>query len=363
MEHVTVFREPGHYAGWPANYGIWAWGNEIVVGFTVGYHSSAGGFHARDTSKPFVTMQARSLDGGETWQVGPFPGKTPGGRGLSADEHMRPEMGVGQADLEGALQDCSGGLDFTHPDFALMCARSGLGAGARSWFYVSHDRCNSWQGPYRLPDFGQPGVAARTDYLVNSRDECLLFLTVTKSNGGEGRVLCACTSDGGKTFQSVGWVGEKEPPGFAIMPSSVRLPGGRILTAIRRRLGQRSAGNEHNWIELWASDDGGQKWRYLDMPALDTGMGGNPPAMLRLRDGRLCITYGFRAAPYSIRAVFSRDEGRSWGDEVVLRGDGGCHDLGYTRTVQRPDGKLVTVYYFNDSPEGERYIAATIWGP
>jgi len=46
-----------------------------------------------------------------------------------------------------------------------------------------------------------------------------------------------------------------------------------------------------------------------------------------------------------------------------LRKDGGTWDLGYTRTVQRPDGKLVTVYYFNDSKDSERYIAATIWDP
>jgi len=51
------------------NYGIWSWGDEIVVGFTVGYHDSSGGFHTRDTSRPFVAMQARSLDGGQTWEV------------------------------------------------------------------------------------------------------------------------------------------------------------------------------------------------------------------------------------------------------------------------------------------------------
>jgi hypothetical protein len=41
----------------------------------------------------------------------------------------------------------------------------------------------------------------------------------------------------------------------------------------------------------------------------------------------------------------------------------GFRDLGYPRTVQRPDGKLVTIYYFNDRPDTERYIAATIWDP
>lgn len=41
VEHVIVFREPGRYAGWPANHGIWAWGNEIVVGFSAGHMDPA----------------------------------------------------------------------------------------------------------------------------------------------------------------------------------------------------------------------------------------------------------------------------------------------------------------------------------
>jgi len=47
----------------------------------------------------------------------------------------------------------------------------------------------------------------------------------------------------------------------------------------------------------------------------------------------------------------------------LLRADGGTWDLGYTRTVQRPDGKMVTVYYFNEAEDRERYISATIWNP
>ena len=46
-----------------------------------------------------------------------------------------------------------------------------------------------------------------------------------------------------------------------------------------------------------------------------------------------------------------------------LRSDGGWWDLGYPRSVQRPDGKIVTVYYFNDHKDQVRYIAATIWDP
>src|SRR4051812_46047669 len=35
-EHVTVWREANRYGGWPANHGIWSWGDEILVGFTAG---------------------------------------------------------------------------------------------------------------------------------------------------------------------------------------------------------------------------------------------------------------------------------------------------------------------------------------
>jgi hypothetical protein len=53
----------------------------------------------------------------------------------------------------------------------------------------------------------------------------------------------------------------------------------------------------------------------------------------------------------------------AWGEELWLRTGAGNHDLGYPRTVQRPDGKIVTAYYYNDKADGERYIAATIWQP
>ena len=43
MEHIEIYREKGRYAGWPANYGIWSWGDEIVVGFTLGYINPDGG--------------------------------------------------------------------------------------------------------------------------------------------------------------------------------------------------------------------------------------------------------------------------------------------------------------------------------
>ena len=358
MQHVTVYRQTGRFAAWPANYGIWGWGDEIVVGFTVGYFKSGQGFHSRDRGRPFVTMQARSLDGGETWTAESCPARPPAGQGLSVDEHLEPSLQAGPALRPGAFA-APARLDLTHPDFALMCARTGLRAGAVSWFYTSTDRCRSWQGPCALPSFGLPGVAARTDYQVLGPSDCLLFLTAAKRDGGEGRVFCSRSRDGLATFTFTSWIGE-EPAGFAIMPASVRLPSGGLLVAVRCR---EERDGDRNWIDLYASNDVGDGWGLLGRPVESTGRGGNPPTLTRLTDGRIALVYGYRDAPAGLRARLSGDDGLSWCPERVLRADAGDHDIGYPRTVQRSDGTIVTVYYHNDRPDGERYIAATLWRP
>lgn len=365
-EHVVVYRQTGIFAGWPANYGMWVWGNEIVVSFTQCTHLAHAGFHARTHELPAYPLQSRSIDGGHTWNTIPTPAASPGQRGFSADEHMIPELGVAQAiglGLEVLPSQCSGGINFTHPDFALMCARTGLGTGTTAWFYTSEDRAKTWNGPYSMPMFGQPGIEARTDYIVNSASECLFFLTAARDNGDEGLgVLLAKTTDGGATINFVSWV-ETSLDNHLIMPSSVRIDANTILTAIRCNVAVGVFEDVPTWIDLFESTDNGATWHALNRPVPDAGSGGNPPAMINLRDGRICLTYGYRSAPFGIRARISDDAGKTWGKVIILRDDGGCSDLGYPRTIQRPDGLIVTTYYFNEHPETERYIAATIWAP
>lgn len=40
LQNVIVYQEPGRFGGWPANHGIWSWGNEILVGFERAYYQS-----------------------------------------------------------------------------------------------------------------------------------------------------------------------------------------------------------------------------------------------------------------------------------------------------------------------------------
>lgn len=365
-EHVIVYRETGKFAGWPANYGIWAWGDEIVVGFTQCTLLAKAGFHARTRAKPAYPLQARSLDGGRTWQTLRMPAPSPGDRGFSADEHMNPDLRVARAlelGLEPLPRPCPGNIDFTHPDFAMMCARTGLGGGTTAWFYLSTDRAHTWQGPFNLPMFGQTGIEARTDVIINGPKDCLLFVAAATEKGEEGKgVLLARTSDGGQSFALVSWVAQSEQDEL-IMPASAQLDAQTILTAIRCSVREGEFEVTPTWIDLYESTDNGASFHPLSRPVPNGGSGGNPPTLLKLHDGRLCLTYGYRAAPFGIQARLSEDGGKTWGKVIHLRDDGACSDLGYPRTLQRPDGVLVTTYYFNEHVDTERYIAATLWKP
>ncbi len=325
VNHVIVYKESGKFCGWPANFGIWNWSNEIVVGFRLGIYKARKG-HSIDQNKPKSNVLVRSIDGGETWNM------------------EIPDEFNNEVEPIELLER----INFEHPDFA-MTVRGGK-------FYISYDRCKTWQGPYQLPDFDQIDIQARTDYIVKDQNSCLIFLTATKTNGREGRPFCAQSHDGGKTIDFISWIAP-EPYGFSIMPSTVRIGENQLLTAIRRK--EQRLG----FLEVYQSKDEGKTWNLLSIPATTGTNNGNPPSMVRLGDGRIVLTYGYRSKPQGIRAKISRDNGETWGNEIILRNDGRNWDLGYPQTIQRSDGKLLTAYYYTTEKNVEQHIAATIWDP
>jgi hypothetical protein len=349
IKHAVVYSVAGRYGGWPANHGIWSWGDEILVGFSAAWYQWLGpDRHPYDRSKPEAPHLARSLDGGATWAIEPAPALVP-------PEGMYTASGPG-----GKASELAEPIDFTSPGFC-MTLRMTEGQQGRSWFFFSYDRGKSWKGPFHFPMLGQTSIMARTDYLVNGKRDAMVFLTAAKSSGGEGRPFLARTTDGGLTWKFVSWIAPDPGTGFSIMPSSVRLSPTEIVTAVRHEDSLRKG---PNWIDAYATADNGTTWRYLARPAPDTGdKSGNPPSMVRLRDGRLAVTYGHRSPPFEIRARLSGDGGKTWGGDIVLRPGGGAWDIGYTRSVVRPDGKIVTVYYWAREPQKERTIEATIWDP
>ena len=89
------------------------------------------------------------------------------------------------------------------------------------------------------------------------------------------------------------------------------------------------------------SKDGGKTWSEPH----GIGVWGLPSHLLRLRDGRLVMTYGHRRKPYGNQARISSDNGQTWSEAMILSGDGIGGDLGYPSTVELADGTLLSVWY------------------
>jgi hypothetical protein len=340
-EHFIVHYQSGRFCGWPANNGIWSWDDEILVGFTFAYYQEKELHHSIDQKKPSKSVLARSVDGGKSWVI------------------EDPDNYVGDG---GKLEKLGEKINFAHPDFTMRCNGN--------QFYYSYDRGKSWDGPFEFEKIVENTLTSRTDYVVNNEDDCHIFLSAKNEQVQarlQDRTICARTVDGGQTIEFLSWIGEPIEV-RAVMPSTVRIDENHLITALRRRF-DRTYENKpplpENWIDVYESLDNVKSWQFLSKVA-DTDMGkhnGNPPCLIKLKDGRLAVTYAFRAQPYGIRARLSDDKGKSWSEELHLRDDGRTYDIGYTRSVQRTDGKIVTIYYYTTEKNKEQHIAVTIWDP
>ena len=113
----------------------------------------------------------------------------------------------------------------------------------------------------------------------------------------------------------------------------------------------RNHNTEHKgWTLQTESTDGGRSWSEPHPICF-----GLPSHLLKLRDGRLLMTYGYRRKPYGNRARLSEDHGATWSEEMVVSEDGADGDLGYPSTVELSGGAFLTVWY-QSNPETRRAI-------
>lgn len=368
--NAVVYHDESHWSAVTANNmgngPTWQWGDELLAGFTRGAFGADGGFHQCNPNKPFESWLARSTNGGETWKA------------------WRPEGYAGYAGRQSPqLQPAPGGIDFTTPGFVMRVEGFGYHGNAGAHWFYSQDRGANWYGPYEFADLLGDGelrdkeFTARTGYIIDSPNEMHIFLSARRTpqarlsdegtqraDGGvrlEEKCFLARTTDAAKTFSFVSWVPPWEDPHRAIMPAPARLSESRIIVALRRKSTTR------NWIDCFNSEDNGKSWSFLSEAAQTEAaneFNGNPPALVRMSDGRLCCVFGNRSTEQII-AKYSPDGGKTWSDGWVLREDfhsaSGTPDLGYPRLWQRKDGKMVVVYFWCTAERPQTHIAATIF--
>ncbi len=259
-----------------------------------------------------------------------------------------------EATLDRAEQQVKAGNAKGWPEERLAewrAVRRRLSAEARkaelgSWMLRSTDGGTSWSARYRVPLNSPHGP-------VQLADGRLLYAgkQLWHENSKVGVTL---SSDDGVSWDSIIEIPTRagDDPAHYHELHAVDTGDGRLIAQIRKH----HANNERETLQTH-SDDGGQTWT----EPYAIGGWGLPSHLLRLRDGRLLMTYGHRRAPLGNQARVSDDGGRSWSEPIVLSGDGASGDLGYPSTVELGSGDLLTVWYENMSASPRAVLRQARW--
>jgi hypothetical protein len=366
--HKQIFARDGVFAGWPANYGMWRAQDGIRTGFFVSEFRAGDKFHAFDyDSTDARHIQIISTDEGETWMAEDGPVTCPPLDFMMKKGKVRRDAVIGIESNPRMPEPNTMRIDLLTPGTRILFSRNGWSHRPRSWWVSTTNGGRTWSPPKAIPILAPWGVAARTDYCVRDDGVGIIPLTIMREDGIEGRTLMLSTADG-ITWNQHGLIGPRVDSNcicYNIMASPVfvgRRSAGRdaydCLIAIRRRKRDRN----HILVYRYNSAAGTSSPVATDV---ETGFGGNPPTLVRTRSGRNFLAWWKRADPATTQKPTLLlaelcDRGEVRGKPHVLRvGLPGAYDLGYCRAIERTDGKILIVYYFDDG-RNRRTIESTI---
>jgi hypothetical protein len=133
-----------------------------------------------------------------------------------------------------------------------------------------------------------------------------------------------------------------------------RLASGRLVCLLRTQV--RPGRFDNMWCV--SSDDDGASWSR----PIRTALWGYPPAVIQLNDGRVLAVYGYRRAPWGVRACLSEDGVHWYPDHEFTVREGGAAapsirqywHIGYPSVTQCDDGVIVVAYH--EYTDGSRPI-------
>ena len=222
----------------------------------------------------------------------------------------------------------------------------------------SSDAGHTWQGPivpppcageFHLDIFGDPVPAMNRGAMCEGRDGRLYWAVASTGADLTNRtaVHLLISPDRGDSWRYSSVIA-KDPEIDFNETSLLETPGGDLVAFLRTaRLGDETC--------VARSSDRGQTFRWQK-----AGFRGHPHHLIPLDDQRVLLVYGYRHAPFGIRARILNAECTNAAEapEIVLRDDGGNGDLGYPWAVRVNENQALVVYYFNQA-NGVRHIAGT----
>lgn len=360
MKHSTIFREQGVYGAFPVL-------NHLPDGrLTIGFSRST--FHDHYATGEWTVLV--SADDGNTWagtDDPSVPATWPGSNTRERSDRFAGVMPDGSYVCAGktgseswpasrrAEAEERGCWVREHPqgDDRVMVTPPAL------FVQRSTDRGQTWQRTeWDAPGFQGFGFS-RPKIL---HDGTVLEPVYGTAADGARLVYVWRGTDGGRTWRlhKVGSTGGES--------AFLEVEPGRVLCLSRTAEGESGGYLVHMW-----SEDGGLSWS----EAINTNVWtpNSPPHLIKLSDGRVLLSHGYRRDPMGIRAVLSSNGGQTWDvdNTVVLRDDGGYvsemapqgsagSDVGYPHSTQLSDGSVLTVYYITPADQVTQ-IASTRWDP
>lgn len=148
------------------------------------------------------------------------------------------------------------------------------------------------------------------------------------------------------------------PEGDSWEPHVVQLPDGKLICHIRV---QRYKNGEELIFTIFQSEsyDGGVTWTKPHQ--ILSQHGGAPAHLLYHSSGAIISVYGYRQAPYAIKAMISFDGGETWDVDNVLYEQTHSPDIGYPASVELSDGSIMTVFYAKEHEMSPAEIYAVKW--
>lgn len=200
----------------------------------------------------------------------------------------------------------------------------------------SDDNGKTWSKPVRdkaIFDFYKlDGAVSPYGKIVQLKDGTALMAVYFEFHDARGNESYVFRSrDNGRTWGEPALIGKHYNE-----TGIVELKNGKVLAALRSEKGGHLAISE--------SGDGGRTW---SAPAQVTKDNEHPADLIQLTDGRVLMTFGERNAPRGVRALLSKDGGKTWdkSKEVVLADDAPNVDCGYPSSIEVSKGRVVTLYY------------------
>lgn len=253
---------------------------------------------------------------------------------------LLPDAGVEHS--EGTLHKVFGNWPFTFMGGYLM---------------RSFDTGRTWEGPILPPQLDEqatyfPNVAIpamNRGAMTQGSDGRLYWAVAThpRQKPKQTKLNLLVSETFGEEWEHVSEIAADDKANFN-ETSMIETRGGDLVAFVRT-----ADFDDHGVVVR--SRDRGKTWE----PWQDMGIIGHPHHALRLPDDRVFLLYGYRHAPFGIRARVLDAECTDFsGEEIVLRDDGGGGDLGYPWSCLTADGRLLAAYYFQKD-DGVRHIAGT----